>query len=102
MKLYQLASSRAGDKGNISNLSLIAYDQASYDLIKEKVTPERVKDYFQPMVPNEELKVDRYELPQLKAFNFVITGLLNYGVTLSLSIDAHGKSLSFYLLNMEI
>lgn len=99
MKLYEIAHSRTGDKGNISNISLIAYDMKDYDLLKEKVTSEKVKEWFSGIVMGE---VIRYELPKLGALNFVMDGALGGGVTRSLSIDMHGKSLSSALLEMEI
>ncbi len=99
MKLWEIAHSRTGDKGNISNVSLITYDIKDYDLIKEKVTPELVKEWFKDIVKGE---VKRYELPQLGALNFVMYDALGGGVTRSLAIDKHGKSLSSYLLDIEI
>lgn len=99
MKLYEIAHSRTGDKGNISNISLIAYDIEDYDLLKEKVTTDRVKEWFSDIVTGD---VVRYELPKLGALNFVMHGALGGGVTKSLSIDMHGKSLSSALLEMEI
>ncbi|MCR5273650.1 MAG: hypothetical protein K6E13_11820 [Lachnospiraceae bacterium] len=99
MKLWEIAHSRTGDKGNISNISLIAYDEKDYKLLAEKVTPERVKEHFKGIVKGE---VVRYELPQLKAMNFVMYDALGGGVTRSLSVDMHGKGLSSYLLNMDI
>jgi hypothetical protein len=99
MKLYELAHSRTGDKGNISNVSLIAYDPADYEMLKEKVTPERVKEHFKGMVKGE---VERYELPNICALNFVMQAALGGGVTRSLSVDMHGKGFSSYLLDMEI
>jgi len=99
MKLWEIAHSRSGDKGNISNVSLIVYDMKDYDLIKEKVTPEAVKKHFKDIVKGE---VVRYELPQLGALNFVMYDALGGGVTRSLSVDKHGKSLSSYLLDMDI
>ena len=99
MKLYELAHSRTGDKGNISNVSLIAYDPADYERLKEKVTPERVKEHFKGMVKGE---VVRYELPNICALNFVMQAALGGGVTRSLSVDMHGKGFSSYLLDMEI
>lgn len=99
MKLYDIAHSRTGDKGNISNVSLIVYDLKNFDLIKEKVTAEKVKEFYKGVVKGE---VIRYELPQLGALNFVMHDALAGGVTKSLAIDAHGKCLSQYLLNMEI
>ncbi len=99
MKLWDIAHSRTGDKGNISNLSLIAYDKKDYAMLAEKVTAEKVKAWFKDIVKGE---VVRYELPQLGAMNFVMYSALGGGVTRSLSMDMHGKGLSSYLLDMEI
>lgn len=99
MKLWEIAHSRTGDKGNISNISLIAYDIKDFEMIKEKVTAEKVKEWFKDIVKGD---VIRYEIPQLGAFNFVMYDALGGGVTRSLAIDKHGKSLSSYLLDMEI
>ena len=99
MKLLDIAHSRTGDKGNISNISLIVYDEKDYPLIKEKVTAEKVKEYFSDIVKGE---VIRYELDNLWALNFVMYDALGEGVTRSLAIDKHGKSLSSALLEMEI
>ncbi|SMC55397.1 AtuA-related protein [Papillibacter cinnamivorans] len=99
MKLADIAHSRTGDKGNISNVSLIAYNRKNYDLIREKVTAERVKEWFRDKVRG---KVVRYELPQLGALNFVMYDALGGGVTKTLDIDPHGKALSQFLLMMDI
>ena len=99
MKLYEIAHSRTGDKGNTSNLSLIAYDPKDYEMLKEKVTPEKVKEHFKGMVKGD---VVRYELPNIYALNFVMQAALGGGVTRSLSVDMHGKGFSSYLLDMEI
>jgi hypothetical protein len=99
MKLRQIAHSRTGDKGNISNISLIAFDQKDYRLIENKITAEVVRHHFRHMFIGE---VFRYELPQLYALNFVIHDALSGGVTASTALDKHGKSLSSYLLDMEI
>ncbi len=99
MKLWEIAHSRTGDKGNISNLSLIPYDSGNYALIKEKITAEVVKEHFKGIVKGE---VTRYELPEIGAFNFVMQAALGGGVTRSLAQDKHGKSLSAYLLDIEI
>lgn len=99
MKLWDIAHSRTGDKGNISNLSLIVYDMEDYEKVKEKITDESVKEHFKDIVKGE---VVRYELPQLGALNFVMYDALGGGVTRSLSLDKHGKSLSSFLLEMEI
>lgn len=99
MELWEIAHARSGDKGNISNISLIAYDKADYELLKEKVTAERVKQWLGKQIKGE---VKRYELPQLGAFNFVLNDALYGGVTSSTSLDKHGKSLSSFLLRMPI
>ena len=99
MKLWEIAHSRTGDKGNISNVSLIAYDAKDYEMLKEKVTPERVKEHFKSMVHGD---VVRYELPNIHALNFVMYAALGGGDTRSLSVDMHHKGLSSYLLDLEI
>ncbi|MDR1621416.1 MAG: hypothetical protein LBS00_03465 [Synergistaceae bacterium] len=99
MKLWEIAHSRTGDKGNIANISLIAYDMKDYDLLREKVTSQKVKEWFGDMVKGE---VVRHELPQLGAMNFVMQDALGGGVTRTLSLDMHGKGMSSYLLDMEI
>ncbi|MGA7072687.1 AtuA-related protein [Bradyrhizobium sp.] len=99
MKLREIAHSRTGDKGNISNISVIAYDEKDYPLLLDQVTSARVKAHFAGVVEGE---VARYELPKLFAFNFVMDRALGGGVTRSLALDAHGKSLSSALLDLEI
>jgi len=99
MKLRDIAHSRTGDKGNTSNISLIAYDQKDYGALCDYVTAQRVKQLFGDIVSGQ---VVRYELPRIAALNFVMTGALGGGVTRSLAIDAHGKSLSSALLNMDL
>ncbi len=99
MKLFDIAHARTGDKGNISNISVIAYDRNDYELIREKVTPEKVKEFFKGVVKG---RIERYELPQLGALNFVMYDALGGGVTRTLNLDAHGKTLSSFLLEMEI
>ena len=99
MKLREIAHSRTGDKGNISNISVIAYKQQDYETIKQKVTAEKVKEYFSGIVKGD---VVIYELPNLGALNIVMYQALGGGVTRSLSLDTHGKSLSSLLMDMEI
>jgi hypothetical protein len=99
VKLREIAHSRTGDKGNISNISVIAYDAKDYPLLLEQLTPERVKAHFAGVV---EGGVVRYELPNLAALNFVMDQALGGGVTRSLALDAHGKSLSSALLDLDI
>jgi hypothetical protein len=99
LKLREIAHSRAGDKGNISNISLIPYRAEDYELLLREVTPRRVKEWMGGIVKGE---VRRYELPKIAALNFVLEDALGGGVTRSLALDAHGKSLSSLLLEMEI
>jgi hypothetical protein len=99
MKLRELAHSRTGDKGDTSNMSLIAYQARHYEHLRRHVTAERVKAHFADMVRGE---VVRYELPALGAFNFVLQRTLGGGVTRSMALDAHGKSLSSALLDLDI
>ena len=99
IKLYDIAHSRAGDKGNTLTLSLIPYKNEDYPLLREKVTAEAVKQHLQAIVAG---KITRYELPNLPALQFVCENALLGGVTTSLTMDTHGKSLSYALLEMEI
>ncbi|MTJ80900.1 MAG: hypothetical protein F8N37_07780 [Telmatospirillum sp.] len=99
MKLIDIAHSRTGDKGDISNISVIAYDPADYPWIAREVTAERVKAHFAGIVTGE---VQRYEIPSLSALNFVMQGALGGGVTRSLAQDAHGKCLSSAILELNI
>lgn len=97
--LYQIAHSRAGDKGNTSTLSLIPYDVKDYELLCQKITVERVKEHLKDIVSGE---IVRYELPNISALLFVCQDALLTGVTTSLALDTHGKALSYALLEMEI
>lgn len=99
MKLYQLAHCRAGDKGNTSILSLIAYRAEDYPLLVEKVTSAAVARHLAGVVTGN---VTRHELPGLHALQFVCEDALLTGVTTSLAIDTHGKALSSALLEMEL
>lgn len=99
MKLKEIAHSRTGDKGNISIISVIAYKEEDYEMIKEKVTMERLNEYFKEIVHG---KITRYEIDSIGALNFVMEDALGGGVTRSLAIDMHGKSLGSALLEMEI
>lgn len=99
MRLHDIAHARTGDKGDISNISVIAYDPVHWPLIRDLVTPDRVAAHFGSFAAKD---VTRYELPQLHALNFVINGVLTGGVTRSLALDAHGKCLASVLLDLEI
>lgn len=99
MKLRALAHTRTGDKGNTSNIALIAYDRADYDHLAAHVTPAQVREHFRGIVTGE---VIRYALPKIGALNFVMTGALGGGVTRSLALDAHGKGLGSALLDLDV
>ena len=99
MILRDLAHARAGDKGEVINISVIAHDARNYDRLAREVTPERVKAHLSDVVVGE---VVRFDLPQLGAFNFVMRRAPRDNVTQSLALDAHGKSLSSALLEMKI
>jgi hypothetical protein len=98
-RLYDIAHCRAGDKGNTSILSVIAYRDSDYPLLVERVTVEAVARHMRGIVNGE---IRRYELPNLCALQFVCEHALSGGVTTSLALDAHGKSLSYALLEMPI
>ena len=93
--LHAVAHSRAGDKGNRANLSLIPYRPELYPVLAEQVTEERVLALFRHRGATA---CRRYDLPLLHAFNFVVDDVLEGGVNASLGLDGHGKSLSFLLL----
>ncbi len=99
MKLHDIAHARAGDKGDVSNISVIAYDPAHWPLILAAVTPARVAAQLGVAAAGD---VARHELPQLHALNLVIRGALAGGVTRSLALDAHGKCLASVLLEMDL
>ena len=99
VQLVQLAHTRSGDKGDTANVGVIAYDESHYDLLREALTPEAVKAHFGSMVKGE---VERFELPNLSALNFLLHGALGGGGTMSLMNDAQGKVFSTALLRMEI
>lgn len=97
--LYRLAHGRTGDKGDRSNISVIAYDAALFDLLVEQLSCERVARVFSSRRPRH---VERYLLPRLAAMNFVLDGVLDGGVNDALNLDAHGKALAFLLLDIDI
>jgi len=99
LPLYQLAHGRAGDKGNTSNISVIAWDSACFALLVEQLTEARVAQWFGYRHPT---KVTRHVLPKLEAMNFVLEGVLDGGVNDALNLDTHGKGLSFWMLDMPI
>lgn len=99
VKLMEIAHARSGDKGDGSNVGLIAYSQAGYDLIKEKVTADKVKAHFSAICKGG---VKRYEVPNLFALNFILSDSLGGGGTESVKTDAQGKTHGMGLLEMKI
>ncbi len=97
--LYRLAHSRTGDKGNRSNISVIAWHPALWDTLVDQVTEAAVAARFAPRRPS---RVARHLLPQLQAMNFVIDDVLDGGVNDALNLDSHGKTLSYLLLEMPV
>lgn len=99
IQLKDLAHARSGDKGDTANVGLIALKEEYYPILVREVTAERVKEHFGDMVKGE---VERFELPNLGALNFLLHGSLGGGGTLSLMTDAQGKTFSTALLRMYI
>lgn len=99
MKLKEIVHVRTGDKGNMSNIAVIPYDEKDYLMLKQVLTAKKVEEYFSEICLGG---VTRYELDNICAFNFVLEESLGGGVTRSLAIDKHGKSLGMALLEMEI
>lgn len=98
-KLSKIAHGRAGDKGNTLLLSLIPYDPINFEKLVKNVTEERVKAHLSHQLKGE---IKRFVLPELKAIQFICQDSLGTGVTTSIAMDTHGKSLSYALLEMEI
>jgi len=99
IQLREICHGRSGDKGDAANIGLIAYKKEDYDIIKKEVTAERVKKYFEGICEGE---VERYEMPNINALNFLLHNTLGGGGTVSLKLDAQGKTLASALLKMEI
>lgn len=99
VQLVNIAHARSGDKGDTANVGLIALKPEIYPVLVREVTAERVKEHFGDMVKGD---VERFELPNLNALNFLLHGSLGGGGTLSLMTDAQGKTFSTALLRMYI
>jgi len=99
MKLHDIAIARSGDKGDRATLSVIALDPARYPMLERLLTAERVRAHYRGIVRGA---VQRYPLPHLYALHFVLHDALAGGVTRSLALDAHGKTLAAALLNIEL
>lgn len=97
--LREIAHARAGDKGDTSNIGVIAYKPEYYPVVLAQVTPQRVREHFRGIAQGP---ITRYELPQLHAVNLVLERALAGGVTRSLSLDPHGKSYSALILTMPV
>lgn len=99
MKLHDIALARSGDKGNRATLSVVALDPAHYPLLERLLSAERVRAHYQGVVRGA---VERYALPHLGALHFVMHDALGGGVTRSLALDAHGKTLSAAILDLDL
>lgn len=99
VQLVKLAHARSGDKGDTANVGIIALNEQIYPILVREVSAENVKQHFGPMVMGD---VERFELPNLGALNFLLHGSLGGGGTLSLMTDAQGKTFSTALLRMFI
>ena len=98
-QLVQLVHARSGDKGDKANIAIFAPDRQTYDLLLREVTADRVRAHFAGLISDP---VERFEVPNILALNFVLHGALNGGASRSLRSDSLGKSLSSALLRMEI
>lgn len=99
IKLLNIAHGRSGDKGNAANIGIIAYDDKGYRTIKKHLTAQKVKKHFKGICFG---KVERFEMPNIRALNFLLHDTLGGGGTVSLKHDAQGKTLAAALLRMEI
>ena len=99
MKLREIAYSRSGDKGDTSNICVFVYDDADYDLLRERLTADVVRDRFGPLVQGN---VVRYEIPRSCGLNFVLTRALGGGVSSTLRADPHGKSFQSLILDLDV
>ncbi|HZD85457.1 MAG TPA: hypothetical protein VE052_06045, partial [Gemmatimonadaceae bacterium] len=99
VRLVDIAHARSGDKGDTANVGVIALEPRWYEVLEQFVTRNRVAEHFRGMIEGD---VDRYELPNLNALNFLLHGALDGGGTLSLKTDAQGKVYSTALLRMVI
>ncbi len=99
IRLGDIAHARSGDKGNHANIGVIAYTAGGYAYLEKELTGDRVREYFQSLGPD---KVERFPLPKLRAFNFLLWNVLGGGASDSLRTDTQGKVLATALLEMEL
>ena len=99
MKLREIAYSRSGDKGDVSNLCVFVYDDDNWELLQREVTVDKVREKFGDLVKGD---IVRYELPGTKGLNYVMTEALGGGVSMSLRADPHGKAYQSLILDIDI
>ena len=99
MKLREIAYSRSGDKGDVSNICVFAYDPADYPVLAERLTADVVREHFGKLVEGD---VVRYELPNVHGLNFVLDRALGGGVSMTLRVDPHGKSFQSLVLDIDL
>ena len=99
MKLFEIAHARSGDKGNHANIGVIARNDDSFQLLEKYLTEDVVKKYFAGLHPT---KVERFRMPGIQAFNFLLHNVLGGGGSSSLRIDSQGKTLATALLELEL
>ena len=99
IKLINIAHGRSGDKGNAANIGIIAYDDKGYKIIQKHLTAKKVKQHFRGICFG---RVERFELPNIRALNFLLHDTLGGGGTVSLKHDAQGKTLAAALLRLEL
>ena len=99
IRLREIAHARSGDKGSHANIGVIAHTQAGFEYLGGVLTEARVAQYFLPLRPRQ---VERFELPGIRAYNFVLSNVLDGGASRSLRIDSQGKLLGLALLEMEL
>ena len=97
--LGEIAHARSGDKGNHANVGVIAYTAAGYEFLREQLTTARMTEFFAPLAPSS---VERFELPKLHAFNFMLYNALGGGASQSLRIDTQGKLLGTSVLELKL
>lgn len=99
MKLREIAYSRSGDKGDVSNICVFVYDEADYPRLVERLTADVVRDHFGGLVAGD---VVRYEIPTSHGLNFVLDRALGGGVSMTLRVDPHGKSFQSLVLDIDV
>jgi hypothetical protein len=99
VKLREIAYSRSGDKGDVSNICVFVYDPADYPVLAERLTADVVREHFTGLVEGD---VVRYELPNAHGLNFVLDRALGGGVSMTLRVDPHGKSFQSHVLDIDL